>query len=180
VIRPNLKALGTALALTVLALAGAALAARDSAPAAVDAARLLHPAAGEWLSDGRTYDAQRFSPLGQINEKTVGQLGLAWYADLDTYRGVEGTPLYVDGVLYNISAWDVVTAYDARSGKAHPRRAADLAGRAQRQAQLDHRDLRQVPALFHYRRAACVRRQGGDRQWRRRPRRPGLRGRLQR
>ena len=102
----------------VLALAGVALAAKDSGPAAVDAARLLHPAAGEWLSDGRTYDAQRFSPLGQINEKTVGQLGLAWYADLDTYRGVEGTPLYIDGVLYNTSAWNVVTAYDARSGKA--------------------------------------------------------------
>ncbi|MEI9963950.1 MAG: hypothetical protein WDM92_03870 [Caulobacteraceae bacterium] len=96
-----------------------ALAQRDAGPAAVDAARLLHADAepGQWLSDGRTYSAQRYSPLTQIDQQNVGQLGLAWYADLDTYRGVEGTPLFIDGVLYNVSAWDVVTAYDARTGR---------------------------------------------------------------
>ena len=47
----------------------------------------------------------------------VGELGLAWYADLDTYRGVEGTPIEVDGVLYNTSAWNITTAYDATTGK---------------------------------------------------------------
>ena len=40
-----------------------------------------------------------------------------WYADLNTYRGVEATPLEIDGVLYNISAWDITTAYDAATGK---------------------------------------------------------------
>jgi quinohemoprotein ethanol dehydrogenase len=102
-----------------LAIGGAALAEKHTGPAAVDAARLLHAASepDQWLMDGKTYAAQRYSPLAQINEKTVSRLGLAWYADLDTYRGVEATPLYIDGVLYNISAWNVVTAYDARSGK---------------------------------------------------------------
>ena len=34
----------------------------------------------DWLTSGRTYDEQRFSPLDQINDANVGQLGLAWYA----------------------------------------------------------------------------------------------------
>ena len=113
----RVRAFGTALAVMVLALAGAALAQKVAGPAAVDSARLREAPASQWLGDGRTYDAQRFSPLGQINEKTVGRLGLDWYADLDTYRGVEGTPLFIDGVLYNTSAWNLVTAYDARTGK---------------------------------------------------------------
>src|SRR5690606_22376465 len=52
-----------------------------------------------------------------INEHNVSRLGLAWYHDLDTYRGVEATPLVADGVLYNISAWNVTTAHDARTGR---------------------------------------------------------------
>jgi quinohemoprotein ethanol dehydrogenase len=71
----------------------------------------------DWMSVGRTWSEQRFSPLDEINSRTVRRLGVAWYADLDTYRGVEATPLEIDGVLYNISAWDVTTAYEATSGK---------------------------------------------------------------
>jgi quinohemoprotein ethanol dehydrogenase len=85
----------------------------------VDAARLASVDAepGQWLMDGRNYDAQRFSPLRQINESNVAKLGLAWYANIDTYRGVEATPLFVDGVIYNISAWNITSAYDARNGR---------------------------------------------------------------
>ncbi len=78
---------------------------------------LANPAPGEWTSDGLDYTAQRFSPLTQINAENVSQLGLAWYADLDTYRGVEATPLYADGVLYNTLAWNITTAYDAATGE---------------------------------------------------------------
>ena len=100
-------------------LGGVALAAKPAGPAAVDAARLLQAGTdpNQWLSDGRTYSAQRYSPLDQINAGNVGKLGLAWSAELNTYRGVEGTPLFIDGVLYNVSAWNIVTAYDAKSGK---------------------------------------------------------------
>jgi quinohemoprotein ethanol dehydrogenase len=85
----------------------------------VDEARLRAAAVdgGQWLMDGRTYDAQRYSPLKSINESNVAQLGLAWYAELDTYRGVEATPLFIDGVLYNISAWNITTAYNAKTGR---------------------------------------------------------------
>ena len=105
---------------------GAAARAEDTArsppgiaAAAVDQQRLASAdrEPGEWMSVGRTWSEQRFSPLTQINEHTVRRLGIAWYANLDTYRGVEATPLEIDGVLYNISAWDVTTAYDARTGK---------------------------------------------------------------
>jgi quinohemoprotein ethanol dehydrogenase len=72
---------------------------------------------GQWMSYGRTWDEQRFSPLDLINEGNVARLGLAWFDDHNTFRGLQGTPLYVDGVLYNVSVWNVVTAYDARNGK---------------------------------------------------------------
>lgn len=78
---------------------------------------LATPAAGEWPSDGRDYAAQRYSPLTQINARNVSRLGLAWYDDLDTYRGVEATPIYADGVLYNTLPFNVTIAYDARTGE---------------------------------------------------------------
>jgi quinohemoprotein ethanol dehydrogenase len=70
-----------------------------------------------WLTHGRTYDEQRFSPLDQISEKNVPSLGLAWALDLDTDRGQEATPLVVDGVMYSTSAWSKVQAIDAASGR---------------------------------------------------------------
>jgi quinohemoprotein ethanol dehydrogenase len=71
----------------------------------------------EWPMVGRTHQEQNYSPLDLINESNVGRLGLAWYADLNTNRGVEGAPIFIDGVLYNTSAWNVTYAFDARTGK---------------------------------------------------------------
>ncbi|HET9472299.1 MAG TPA: PQQ-dependent dehydrogenase, methanol/ethanol family [Steroidobacteraceae bacterium] len=86
--------------------------------ALLDAARLTAPADGEWLSYGRTYDEQRFSPLDKIDAGNVGQLGLAWSYDLDTaHRVQESTPLVIDGVMYVTSAWSKLFALDAKSGK---------------------------------------------------------------
>src|SRR5260370_13397690 len=72
---------------------------------------------GNWLSYGRTYGEQRFSPLKRINDRNAQKLGLAWFADLDTNRAQEATPLIVDGVMYISTAWSLVKAYDARSGR---------------------------------------------------------------
>ena len=83
----------------------------------VEVDRLASPGAVEWPSDGRDYTAQRFSPLTQIDASNVNQLGLAWYDDLDTYRGVEATPIYSEGVLYNTLPFNVTIAYDARTGE---------------------------------------------------------------
>ena len=84
----------------------------------VDANRIEAAAAGEWLSYGRTYDEQRFSPLDTVNRATVARLGVAWWAEFDTDRGQEATPLVADGVLYTTTAWSKVYAFDARTGKS--------------------------------------------------------------
>jgi quinohemoprotein ethanol dehydrogenase len=87
-------------------------------PHSVDAARLqAADSNGEWLSYGKGYSEQRFSPLDKVDTKTVPQLGLAWYAQFDTDRGQEATPLMVDGVLYTTTAWSKVFAFDAATGK---------------------------------------------------------------
>jgi len=87
-------------------------------PANVDAARIgeADHDPGNWMTYGRTYSEQRFSPLARITADNVKQLGLAWYADLDTNRGQEATPLVIDGALYVSTAWSMVKAYDAKTG----------------------------------------------------------------
>lgn len=64
--------------------------------AEVDGDRMRHADAeanvGRWMSYGRTGDEQRYSPLRQINDGNVMELGLAWYADLGTSRGAQATP----------------------------------------------------------------------------------------
>ena len=92
-------------------------AATSGAP--VNGARIANADAepGNWLTYGRTYGEQRYSPLARINDKNVKTLGLAWFADLDTNRAQEATPLVVDGVMYISTAWSLVKAYDARTGR---------------------------------------------------------------
>ncbi len=86
--------------------------------AAVNADRLSSASAEPevWMSYGRTYDEQRYSPLTQINRETLDQVGLAWYADMTTSRGQEATPIVVDGALYVSTSWSNVWAFDARTG----------------------------------------------------------------
>ncbi len=89
------------------------------APAAVNTQRIVQAdkEPQNWLSHGRTYDEQRFSPLTDINDKNVKDLGLAWHFDTETKRGLEATPIVVDGVIYTTGSWSVVFALDARTGK---------------------------------------------------------------
>jgi PQQ-dependent dehydrogenase (methanol/ethanol family) len=88
-----------------------------SATGGITAQRVMADDGANWLSYGRTYDEQRFSPLNQITQANVGELGLAWYADMDTARGQEATPLVIDGKIYFSTAWSKAKAYDAVSGK---------------------------------------------------------------
>jgi alcohol dehydrogenase (cytochrome c)/quinohemoprotein ethanol dehydrogenase len=122
--RDWIKAAGSAvlLAAPVLFLmfaigVGPVAAARTAAD--VDAARIANaehdPA--NWPSYGRTYSEQRFSPLAKITPHNAPKLGLAWYGDLDTNRGQEATPLVIDGVMYFSTAWSMVKAYNAKTGK---------------------------------------------------------------
>lgn len=71
----------------------------------------------DWPLHGRDAGEQRFAALDQINRANVGELGLAWYTDLDTDRAQAATPIMVDGVLYVSTAWSKLYAFDARTGR---------------------------------------------------------------
>lgn len=85
----------------------------------VDAERIIAADAEpeNWISHGRGYSEQRFSPLDQINRDTAQRLGLAWFTDLGTKRGLEATPLVIDGILYFTGTFSQVWAVDGRSGE---------------------------------------------------------------
>ena len=102
----------------------AALNAEPPAPSVrpVDAARIAAAdqtdgEAHNWLSPGRTYGEQRYSPLAKINRTNISQLGLAWYYDIEIERGMEATPLVIDGRMYTTSGWSLVFALDAKTGE---------------------------------------------------------------
>ena len=102
--------------LAIFMAAALLLGACENSPKPVDAARIERGPAREWLSHGRTYEEQRFSPLERITDKSVAFLGLAWFHDLESPRGAEATPLVSNGVIYVTEPWSVVLALDARNG----------------------------------------------------------------
>src|SRR5690348_5642533 len=59
----------------------------------------------DWVTHGRNYSETRFSPLKQIIADNVGSLGLAWAFDTETTRGLEATPIVVDGRIYTTGSW---------------------------------------------------------------------------
>ncbi|MFY7925154.1 MAG: PQQ-dependent dehydrogenase, methanol/ethanol family, partial [Aquidulcibacter sp.] len=112
------RLVATSALLVGLLASGCAPDTSNSSAAKVDGARLT--AAGtdgdNWMSYGRTYDEQRFSPLDQINLTNVSKLGLAWSYEFDTDRGHEATPIVVDGVIYTTTSWSKVSAFDGKTG----------------------------------------------------------------
>ena len=106
-----------ALSLLMLALAGCGDAPKG--PEAVDQAAIENAdkTPGDWLTYGRTFSEQRFSPLTKINKENVKELGLAWTFEFTTNRGQSATPLVSNGVMYVVSSWSVVHALDGATGK---------------------------------------------------------------
>ena len=80
--------------------------------------RVLEEAAtGEnWFLKGGNFRGEHFSPLSQVNENNVADLGLAWATDLPIPDGISATPIVVDGVIYLSGAYSVVYAIDAADG----------------------------------------------------------------
>jgi quinohemoprotein ethanol dehydrogenase len=92
----------------------------DEPVAIVDEARIAGietAEPGAWLTYGRNYEEQRFSPLTDINRETVNNLDLAWFKDLDTIHKVEATPLVIDGVMYVTAPFNITYALDAATGE---------------------------------------------------------------
>jgi quinohemoprotein ethanol dehydrogenase len=105
--------------LVFVVLIGVCGAAAPAGPAGVNAARLVAAdrEPGNWMSHGRTYDEQRYSPLKQIDAGNVNRLGVAWTYKLEVDQGIEATPIVVDGVMYTTGVYSVVYALDARTGR---------------------------------------------------------------
>ena len=87
--------------------------------AQIDTARIVNADSepGNWLSYGRDYGEQRHSPLTQVNKKSIKDLELAFSVDMYTTRGLEASPIVVDGILYMTGSWSVVYAVDAKTGE---------------------------------------------------------------
>ncbi|RIV80068.1 PQQ-dependent dehydrogenase, methanol/ethanol family [Aurantiacibacter xanthus] len=74
-------------------------------------------AGDDWPSPGGDAGKSHFSRLQEIAPDNVARIGLAWSADLPGQRGMEATPVVVDGVLYVSGQAGYVGAFDAASGK---------------------------------------------------------------
>jgi alcohol dehydrogenase (cytochrome c) len=106
----------TCLRVLLVALAAAAAVraqSRDFVP--VTTQMLAHPSPNDWLMFSRTYDAQRFSPLEQIDSRNVHRLGLAWTRSIGA-GNTETIPLVYDGVMYVVTPGARVQALDATDG----------------------------------------------------------------
>src|ERR1700733_2879599 len=107
-------------------LAGSMLTTAAACPAfAADVTpeRLLNPdkEPQNWLMNHRTYDGQRFSPLGRIDRGNVKNLKLAYAVPLGGTAGNEwneATPLVENGFLYITDSWGVLYKIDVTSGEA--------------------------------------------------------------
>jgi alcohol dehydrogenase (cytochrome c) len=80
----------------------------------VSDAMLRDPAAADWLMWRGTYATLGYTPLDQINTKTVRNLGVAWTLALPPSAN-EAAPLIHDGVLF-IEGADTVEAINATDG----------------------------------------------------------------
>jgi alcohol dehydrogenase (cytochrome c) len=88
----------------------------------VTPAMLLNPGPDDWLMYSRTYDAQRYSPLNQINKQNVGRLTQVWSNALAAGT-IEIIPIVHSGVMYvvvpsqeNGMGRTAVQALDATNG----------------------------------------------------------------
>jgi quinohemoprotein ethanol dehydrogenase len=78
---------------------------------------LAESASGEnWFLKGGNFRGEHYSPLDEVNDRNVGNLGLAWSTELPMKDGTATTPIVVDGVVYIGGAYSLVAAIDARSG----------------------------------------------------------------
>lgn len=91
----------------------------------------------DWPLYGRTFSANHYSPLEQVNTQNVSQLKLAWYLDLDSAGSLYTSPVAVAGVLYFAQGYSVIHAIDAQTGKLlwkFDPEVAKVAGRKMRSA----------------------------------------------
>ncbi|MBF8270470.1 MAG: hypothetical protein HW386_2179 [Gammaproteobacteria bacterium] len=102
---------------------------------------LENPAPEDWLMFSRTYDAQRYSPLDQINRKNVSKLQLAWSRGIGTTGEIQSIPLVYNGVMYVLGPEGVILALNATSGKLVWKYAREMDEATKRRARARSKNL---------------------------------------
>ena len=131
--------------LFLAALTAAAQVVKDYQP--VTEQTLENPAPGDWLMYSRTFDAQRYSPLKEINKSNVNQLRLAWERGLDDGQ-TETIPIVHNGVLYVVEPNAGVEALNAATGDLIWEYKRKLPANAARQARSKNLAIYQDVVLF--------------------------------
>jgi alcohol dehydrogenase (cytochrome c) len=70
-----------------------------------------------WISYGKNYAGWRYTPLSQIDAKTVAQLAPAWILQTDAKGSNESSPLVFDGVMYLTGPSNAAWAVDLLTGR---------------------------------------------------------------
>jgi alcohol dehydrogenase (cytochrome c) len=90
--------------------------------------RLRSPEPGDWMSYRRTDDVTAYSPLTEINRRTVDELRLVWsYSMRDSSRWV-ATPIVANGLMYVSEGSGRVVAFDALTGEVVWTQTRDFPG----------------------------------------------------
>jgi len=82
----------------------------------VTARRLLHPEPGNWLMIRRQYNGWGFSPISQINFRSVVRLKQAWMIETGEARVHESAPIVNNGVMFVTTPNNQVIALEAKTG----------------------------------------------------------------
>lgn len=96
-------------------LLSAAITAQPRPFTPVTQAMLEQPSPDDWLMFSRSYDAQRFSPLTQIDRSNVHRLTQSWALNLPA-GNTETVPLVYAGVMYLVAPGGSVLALNATTG----------------------------------------------------------------
>lgn len=91
----------------------------------------------QWTRAGHDEAGTYHSALKDMNAGNIKTLGFAWDYRLGTHRGLEATPIVVDGVLYTSGNFGRVYALDAASGAERWQYDPEIDGQAGRYACCD-------------------------------------------
>ena len=110
-----LSCLGTSIAALGLLLLVQSGAGADE----IDDSRLLNAAndKANWLTYGRDYTNQRFSPLTEINKTNIKHLKPKWVYETGIKATFQTSPIVADGVMYISTPFAHVVALEAGTGK---------------------------------------------------------------
>ena len=101
----------------------AACTSQHSSHGLLDEERLINVSEGQnWMTLGGNYMQQHYSPLAKINVENIKTLGFAWEYKTNSQRGkvtrgLQATPIVIDGVMFTSGAWSIVYAINAKTGE---------------------------------------------------------------